>query len=266
MAAKSSTFKGINDIFYETRVQWGRDYTIKRFAQEVLEGAVDPVMLSYIEKGKRFPTEELVRKLAAVRRQDPRELLVLLCQDRILHAFSREYGRLVKTPAPGEGRMAEADVAFIISRAIAAFPDGGGWIPLARWQQEVQKAVGDVGSARPSLSFNRILALLKRQGLVRQKGDQVRRSGRHYAPESPAETRSLAMEFCGIFAKGLLEKFVRKEKKTYVRNYYLHIPEKKIEAFHRRVDAALRQAVKDFAADETDTGKFINVLTTSTPL
>ena len=55
MAAPSPSRKGIKDIFYETRVLMGRDYTLRRFATEVLGGSVDPVMLGYIEKGTRFP-------------------------------------------------------------------------------------------------------------------------------------------------------------------------------------------------------------------
>ena len=76
--------KGIKDAFYETRVLMGRDFTLRRFASEVLGGSVDPVMLGYIEKGKRFPSEALVRRLAAVRKQDAHELLALLWRDRII--------------------------------------------------------------------------------------------------------------------------------------------------------------------------------------
>ena len=45
MQRRSMAPKGIKDIFYETRVLTGRDYTVKRFAKEVLAGSVDPVML-----------------------------------------------------------------------------------------------------------------------------------------------------------------------------------------------------------------------------
>ncbi len=38
-------------MFYETRVLTGRDYTLRRFATEVLGGSVEPVMLGCIEKG-----------------------------------------------------------------------------------------------------------------------------------------------------------------------------------------------------------------------
>ena len=71
MAGRPPTRKGIKDVFYETRVLTGRDYTLRRFATDVLGNSVDPVMLGYIEKAKRFPSEGLVRRLAAVRQQDP---------------------------------------------------------------------------------------------------------------------------------------------------------------------------------------------------
>lgn len=266
MAGKSSSFKGIKDVFYETRVLMGRSFTLKRFAEEVLDGAIDPVMLSYIEKGKRFPTEPLVRKLATVRKQDASELLILLWLDRILHAFSRELRRVIKSPKPGEEGFAEADIAFIMTRAIAALPDDARWIPVAVWTREVQKALGEVGKKRPAVAVRTVMDTLKQQGLVEQKGERVRRAGKHYVPGSPEEKRSLAMEFCGIFAKGLLEKVVRQEATTYVRNHYLHIPEDRIEAFHRSLDAAVRQVVEEFTVDDPDTGKFLNVLMTSTPL
>ena len=52
MSRRETAPKAIRDYFYETRVLMGREFTVKRFAVEVLEGAVDPVMLGYIEKGK----------------------------------------------------------------------------------------------------------------------------------------------------------------------------------------------------------------------
>jgi Asp-tRNA(Asn)/Glu-tRNA(Gln) amidotransferase A subunit family amidase len=38
--------KGIKDVFYETRALMGRDYTVRRFAQEVLGGSVSPAALA----------------------------------------------------------------------------------------------------------------------------------------------------------------------------------------------------------------------------
>src|ERR1041385_9222755 len=98
MAGRPSARKGIRDVFYETRVLMGREFTLRRFATEVLGGSVDPVMLGYIEKGKRFPSEALVRRLAAIRKQDAHELLALLWRDRILYAFGRELRRVLHAP------------------------------------------------------------------------------------------------------------------------------------------------------------------------
>src|SRR5499427_2242861 len=133
MAITPSSLKGIKDIFYETRVLMGRAYTLKRFAEEVLEGEVDPVMLGYIEKGSRFPNEALVRRLAALRKQDATELLALLVRDRMLHAFGRELQRLLHAPH-ALGDIADAGLAVMISQAIAALPDDEHWIPVEEWR------------------------------------------------------------------------------------------------------------------------------------
>ncbi len=101
--------------------------------------------------------------------------------------------------------------------------------------------------------------------LVEVKGDKVRRLGRHYVADSPAEKQSLAIEFCGIFMKALLEKVVRQEKQTYVRNHYLHIPDKKIKEFHKKLDHAVRKVVEEFATSEKDGEKFLNIFMTSNP-
>src|SRR2546426_11024783 len=90
--------KGIKHIFYETRVLMGRAYTLKRFAEEVLEGEVEPVMLGYIEKGTRFPNEALVRRLAALRKQDEAELFALLARDRMRPALGPELQRGLQPP------------------------------------------------------------------------------------------------------------------------------------------------------------------------
>ena len=87
-------------MFYETRVLMGRGYTIRRFATEVLKGAIDPVMLGYIEKGQRFPNDDLVRRLAEIRKEDPKELLSLLWRDRMIYAFARELRRVIVAGDP----------------------------------------------------------------------------------------------------------------------------------------------------------------------
>src|SRR5512147_1419941 len=130
---------GIKDVFYETRVLTGRDYTLRRFATEVLGGSVEPVMLGCIEKGTRFPSEALVRRLAAIRKEDPHELLALLWRDRILYAFSKELRRVLHAPR-GIAGLEDADLAVLVSQAIAALPDDGSWIPLARWREQLRAA------------------------------------------------------------------------------------------------------------------------------
>src|SRR5215813_8737816 len=106
--------RGIKDVFYETRALMGRDFTVRRFASEVLGGSVSPLLLGYIEKGTRLPSEALVRRLAAVRKQDPQELLALLWRDRMLHAFGRELRRVLRAPL-GVGGIEDADLAVLVS-------------------------------------------------------------------------------------------------------------------------------------------------------
>src|SRR3954464_8025318 len=114
---RSTALKGIKDLFYETRVLTGREYTVTKFAKELLGGAVDPVMLGYIEKGKRFPNEALVRRLAGGRGEPAAHLLAVLYRDRMLHAFGRELRRALHDPAAVEG-IEDTDLAMQVSRAI----------------------------------------------------------------------------------------------------------------------------------------------------
>ena len=101
MADRERT-RTIGDVFYETRVLQGRRWSLKRFATEALDGRIEPVMLSYIEKGERFPSEDLVRHLAAFRREDPQAFLALLWRDRVVYAVSREIDRAFQA-APAVG-------------------------------------------------------------------------------------------------------------------------------------------------------------------
>src|SRR6187401_201877 len=90
--------RSIGDVFYETRVLQGRRWSLRRFATEALDGRIEPVMLSYIEKSERFPSEDLVRQLAAFRREDPQTLLAMLWRDRVLYAVTREIDRAFQAP------------------------------------------------------------------------------------------------------------------------------------------------------------------------
>src|SRR5215470_7502230 len=121
--AEGAQFQSIGELFYRTRVLRGREWTLRRFATEL---GVDHVLLSYIEKGQRFPSEELVRKLAAIRREDARELLAVLYRDRMVRAFAREIRRALTGEAdddPSATKARRASTSAVLSRAVAALPD-----------------------------------------------------------------------------------------------------------------------------------------------
>jgi hypothetical protein len=240
----------------------GREYTVKRFAAEVLGGAVDPVMLGYVEKGKRFPNEALVRRLAAARGEDPGPLLAVLYRDRMLHAFGRELRRALHEPDATAG-IADADLAVQVSRAIAALPDDGGWVPVRSWRAQIGRAVR-AGARRAEVA--RVVELLTARKLVERRGDKVRRAARHFVAASGEERRALAMEFAAIFAKSLLDKLAVPERAaaTHVRNHYLHVDRARIPELYRRLEAAVRELVEDLAVDPGAHTEFLNILITAT--
>jgi hypothetical protein len=268
MAAPGPSLKGIKDVFYETRVLMGRDYTVRRFATEVLGAAVDPVMLGYIEKGKRFPSEALVRRLAAIRKEDAHELLALLWRDRIVYAFGKELRRVLHAPK-GVAGVEDAELAVVISRAIAALPDDGSWISMAHWRAEFRAAPrrGRRKTAVPDAVAKQVESTLRERQLIETRSGKVRRRGRHFIASDAKERQALALEFCALFAKGLLDKLALADTDTgtYLRNHYLHINPARLLEFEKRLDEALRRLAEEFAADASATTRFLNVLVTATP-
>src|SRR5215470_2950284 len=265
----ASARKGIKDVFYETRVLMGREYTLRRFAGEVLGGSVDPVMLGYIEKGKRFPSEALVRRLATIRRQDAHELLALLWRDRIIYAFGKELRRVLRAPRAVAG-LDDADLAVLVSQAIAALPDDASWIPVASWRKAFHAVQGRrIASAKvPRELAKRVERTLIERELVEVRGGSVRRRGRHFVAQGTEERQALALEYCALFAKGLLDKLALPDVDTgtYVRNHYLNIESSRLPEFHKRLDAALRALAEEFAGDPSvRTSRFLNILVTATP-
>jgi hypothetical protein len=268
MVDRPAARKGIGDVFYETRVLMGRDYTLRRFAGEVLGNSVDPVMLGYIEKGKRFPSEALVRRLATVRRQDAHELLVLLWRDRILYAFGRELQRVLRAPRAVAG-LDDAELAVLVSQAIAALPDDASWIPAATWRKAFRTVRGR-RTATPKVSdalARRVERTLLERQLVEVRAGKVRRRGRHFMPQNTEERRALALEFCALFAKGLLDKLALPDTDTgtYLRNHYLNIDPARLPEFHRRLEAAVRALAEEFAGEAVRESRFLNILITATP-
>lgn len=260
--------KGIKDVFYETRVLMGRDFTLRRFASEILGGAVDPVMLGYIEKGTRFPNEALVRRLAVVRKQDPHELLALLWRDRMVYAFGRELRRVLSAPRALTG-VEDAELAVATARAIAALPDDGGWVPLAQWRRQFRVTGRRSVKAKPlsDALAEKVEEVLRARELVEVERGKVRRRGRHFVAESLEEKQTLAIEFCTLFVKGLLDKLALGEKDTgtYLRDHYLNVEPERMPEFQQRLDEALRKLAEEFAADASARTRFLNVLVTATP-
>lgn len=268
MAGPTPARKGIKDVFYEARVLMGREYTLRRFAEEVLGKSVDPVMLGYVEKGKRFPSEALVRRLAAIRKQDAHELLALLWRDRILYAFGKELKRVLHAPRAVAG-VEDAALAVLVSQAIAALPDDASWVPIATWRKAFRTVQGRrTADAKVSEALAaRVEQTLIERDLVEAKAGKVRRRGRHFVPQNTEERSALALEFCALFAKGLLDKLALPEADTgtYLRNHYLNIDAERLPEFHRRLEAAVRALVEEFAGDPTSDSRFLNVLITATP-
>ncbi len=269
---RERSLRQIKDVFYETRVLMGREYTVRRFAREVLGGAIDPVMLSYIENGKRFPSESLVRRLAAIRNEDPHALLTLLWRDRMLHAFGKELRRVLAAPRAVEG-ITDAELAVRMSQAMAALPDDGSWISLREWRRSFE-GEGTRGNRskhrgeKHSSVGEQVEALLRDRGIVEVQRGRVRRRERHYVAQGRDEKVALAMEFCALFVKALLDKIALEEANTgtYLRNHFLHIEAEQLPEFRRRLDTFLRELAQEFAADQSATTRFLNVLVAATTM
>lgn len=258
----------IGDVFYETRVLKGRHFSLRRFADEVLGGRVEPVMLSYIEKGERFPNEDLVRHLAAARREDPKALLAVLWRDRVHYAIGRELDRAFDAE-PAVTDTEDGELAVRLSRAMAALPDDGSWLAYRTWQRAFRR---DRKKRRRSATEEKRLdteaeATLLDHELIEIHAGKVRRRGRHYQAESKPERRAVAEQFAQLFAKGLLDRVALPDDDTgtYLRNHYLNIERDRIPEFHAALEDALRELTERFAATPSDDTEFMNVLATATP-
>lgn len=265
--AQTGTSRTIGEVFYETRVLRGRRWSLRRFATEALDGRIEPVMLSYIEKGERFPSEDLVRHLAAFRREDPRALLAVLWRDRVLYAVTREIDRAFQA-APAVGDVEDGALAVRISRAVAALPDDGSWIAAERWRREFRRD----GKRRRRTAVEegaldqRVEETLKRHDLIEIRAGKVRRKGRHLQAEGLEERRAVARQFASLFAKGLIDRVALPDADTgtYLRNHYLNVERARLDEFHLALDAALRALTERFAATPSRDTEFMNVLATAT--
>jgi hypothetical protein len=262
-----SARKGIKDVFYETRVQMGRGFSVRRFAAEVLGGSVEPITLNCIEKGTRFPTEALVRRLAAVRKEDPQGLLALLWRDRMAYAFGRELRRVLQAPR-GLSGIEDADLAVLVSHAIASLPPDDEWISLAAWRKSVRAVPQRPGqtTAASRAQLVHVEKLLKERKLVEVRSGRIRCARSHFVASSDDERWSLAIEFFSLFAKGLLDKLALPEVTTgtYLRNHYLHVTPEQLPEFQKELHAAVSALVDKYAAEAKAENPFLNILITST--
>lgn len=260
--------RSIKDVFYETRVLMGRDYTVRRFAAEVLNGSVSPLLLGYIEKGTRMPTETLVRRLAAVRKQDPQELLALLWRDRILQSFGRELRRVLRAPQ-GMGGIEDAELAVLVSQAIAALPEDGSWVTVLRWRKAFRASPRGrrAAAAAPAPLVAGVETALRERQLIEVRGAKVRRRGHHFTARTVAERGALGLEFCALFVKALLDKVVLADVDTgtYLRNHFLYVDPEQLPEIQRRLDEAVTKIADEFARGPAPQRKFLNMLITSTP-
>lgn len=268
MANAQPLTRGIKDVFYETRVLMGRGYTLRRFASEVLGGSIDTVTLSCIESGTRFPSEATVRRLAAVRKQDPHELLVLLWRDRMVYALARELEKVLHAPRGAAG-IEDAELAVAVSRAIAALPSDGGWMRAAAWRKAYLQPEKRARRERRAagVAAKQVEALLRERGLIELRAGEVRRKGSHFVARGEEEQKSLVLEFCALFTKSVLDKLALPgvDTGTYLRNHYLDVPTEKIPELQRELEATLQKLTAKYAVEPSAGTTFLNVLVASTP-
>lgn len=261
MAARPKS-QSIGEVFYRTRVLRGREWTLRRFAPEL---GIDHVLLSYIEKGQRFPSEDLVRKLAAIRREDERELLAILHRDRMVRAFAREIRRaLIGGGSDDDAEPPQSPSASAVSsRALAALPDSGGELPRAAWQRSVRAAIRAEGGRGSKAELDAAVATLEQKGLVAIEAGKVRKRASHVHALQPTERVDLAIEFAGIFAKSLTDEVIRAASPTYLQNHFLTLAPGKRQEFQRELDAAIRALIAKFSSED-ESGEFFQILVAAT--
>ena len=250
--------RSIKDVFYETRVLTGRDYTVRRFAIEVLGNSVNPVLLGYIEKGKRMPSEALVRRLAAVRKQDPQELLALLLARP--HAATRSAASCAASCAR---RRASAGST---TRTRGAGQPGhrgpaGGRRAGSRWRAGARRFAPrrGAGARRPARSPPRGRATSRpRSSSASWSSCAAARCAAAATISSPQNDRPSAGPWGSSSApcssRALLDKLVLAEVNTgtYLRNHYLYVDPEELPEIQRRLDEAVTKIADEFARGAGD--------------
>jgi hypothetical protein len=161
----------------------------------------------------------------------------------------------------------DADLAVVLSQGIAALPDDGSWISIEQWRKTLKAAPRRRPRTKvPAALVKRVEETLRERDVIETRGTKVRKRSRHFVAEGRAERQALALEFCALFAKSLLDKLalVDKETHTYLRDHYFHIEQSRVPEFQERLDQAIRALAEEFAADAD--GPFLNVLVSSTTI
>ena len=235
----------------------------------MLGGSVSPLLLGYIEKGKRMPSEALVRRLAAVRKQDPQELLALSGATACCCAFGRELRRVLRAPQ-GIGGIDDAELAVLVSQAIAALPDDGSWIPVARWRTAFRatsrrparrwharrRPWSPTSRRRSSSASSSRCAAARCAAAATISSPRARSSaGRWRSSSAPCSSRR-----CSTSSRS-----PRSNTGTYLRNHYLYVDPEELPEIQRRLDEAVVKIADEFARGPAPQRKFLNMLITSTP-
>ena len=262
--ASSPSFRTIGEVFYRTRVLRGREWTLRRFAAEL---GIDHALLSFVEKGQRLPNEDLVRTLATIRGEDPRELLALLYRERMVRPLARELRRAVLGAGEAEDGAPPAipaPLSPVYARALAALPDDGGWVSLPGWRGTIRDALrAELGKATRT-DLGAVLDSLEDRGAVAIEARRVRKLRQHLPARSPADRIDLAIELSELFAKALTDKLVRAESDTYLRSHFLTLDPERMAELRSRLDTAIREVLHDFDAGEAGDGDFVRVLVAGT--
>jgi hypothetical protein len=148
-------------------------------------------------------------------------------------------------------------------------PDEYSWMPLAQWRKTFRTIPRREGQPKevPETLAKQAEKTLVERGLVELRDGKVRRKGYHFVAQSSEERQAMALDFCALFAKGLLDKVALPDvdSGTYLRNHYLHIEPTDLPEFQRELDEALTKLADRYAKDASKSTRFLNVLVTSTP-
>ena len=151
----------------------------------------------------------------------------------------------------------DAELAVLVSQAIAALPDDGSWIPLATWRKAFRRVQGRRTRGRrrsPTRSPSRSSRPCSSATWSSASGGKVRRRGRHFVPAEHRRAARPGARVLRAVRQGLLDKLALADidTGTYLRNHYLNIDAARLPEFQQRLDAAMRALAEEFASDASE--------------